>query len=404
MRDGFGEALAELGRRNSEVVVLSTDAAESTRVQKFAHQHPERFIQCGAAEQNMLGIAAGLALEGKVPFVTGFAAVNPGKNWDQLRTDVCFNNLNVKIVGSNAGLSNGPEGAVHHALEDIAIVRSLPNITVLVPADDIEARKATIAAGTMKGPVYLRLGREKLPPVTKEKTPFTVGRMEIIRAGKDCTIIAAGAMVNEAEAAAERLAKQEIECTVLNCHTIKPIDKHAIITSAKLTGCVVTIEEHQRQGGLGSAVAEVLSEHMPVPLRIIGIKDQFATSGTVKELFEKYGLTPKHIMKEVKQAVLKKCATICTEIPEEHGRRLYAELKPEMHFRLKGGGTVKSIPGLNQALLEMDHETFSHHCNIDKNDFSAWIKDVFDEPVLAKNIERVKTPIGMAVRISRWFQ
>jgi len=399
-RDGFGDGLAELGKQYKDVVALSADSAQTTRAAVLG---PDRLIQCGMAEQNMIGIAAGLAVEGKVPFVTAFACAHPGRNWEQIRT-VCYNNLNVKIVGAHAGFSTGQDGPTQHALEDISLTRTLPNMTVIVPADHIEARKATIAAGIRNGPVYIRLSREIHPAVTTESSSFTIGRVEILRAGKDCTIVACGAMVHEALTAAQQLAKQDIECTVLNCHTIKPLDKHAIITSARLTGCMVTVEEHQTTGGLGSAVAEVLSQHSQIPLKIMGVQDKFGTSGTVQELFNLYGLTPTHITKAVKEVVLRRCENVCTEIPEAHGTKLYTELQPELHFKLRGGGVVKTISGLQKALLSMTDETFSYHCNTHKNDFSTWIKEAMHEPALAKQLDTARTRTSMTLALARWIK
>ena len=261
----------------------------------------------------------------------------------------------------------------------MAIARVLPNIKVIIPADYHEARKATIAAGTTKGPVYLKLLKEKAQ-ITTEKTTFTVGRMEILKAGKDCTIISNGPALHDALLAAEKLSKQEIECTVLDCHTIQPIDKHALITSARLTGCIVTAEQ-MTKGGLGSATAEILSQNYPVPIRMA---------------------TPDNIITEVKNAVMQKCE-VCGEIIEEHGKKLQTELRPELYFRLRGGEIIKSIPGLHKALLNMSDETFTYHCNTNKNDFSIWIKEAFKEPALAKNLENAHTRIKMTLELTRWL-
>ena len=349
--DGYGEALVELGRQKEEVVVISADS--TANVKQFADDNPNRVIQCGIAEQNVIGISAGLALEGKIPFANATL-----KNWEQLRS-ACNNNLNIKITSQ----------------EDSALARSLPNITILVPADYNEAKKATIAAGLIKGPVYLKLNTEK-HNTTTEKTPFTVGRAEILREGKDCTIIACGAMVHEAIIAAQKLADQDIDCTVLNCHTIKPIDKHAITASARLTKCVVTTEEHQT--GLGNAVAELLGQYAPVPIRMI-------EKSTYKE-----------IMYTVKEILLQNSEDLNTEIQEK--------IQPELHFKIHGKGKIKSIPELHKELLNMSDETFAHHCNENKNDFSAWVKNVFKNYDLAKQMEEKRTRMGMVNAIARWLR
>ena len=305
-RDGYGKGLVELGKKNSNVVALCCDLTDSTRMAWFKEKFPERFIEVGVAEQNMMGVAAGMAKEGKIPFVSSYAVFNPGRNWDQLRVSVCYAEANVKIEGAHAGISVGPDGATHQALEDIAITRCIPNLIILVPSDAIEGEKATIQAGQIKGPVYLRFGREKVPAITTERTPFQIGKAEIFKEGKDVCIVACGMMVYFALQAAEELEKQGIDAMVINNHTIKPIDKETLINAAKKTGAIVTAEEHQVFGGMGSAVAEVLSEHFPVPIKFVGIKDRFGESGTPEELLEKFGCTDKDIVKAVKDVLEKK--------------------------------------------------------------------------------------------------
>lgn len=306
-RDGFGEGLVKLGEINKNVVVLCGDVTESVRARDFADRYPERFFEIGVAEQNMMGIAAGLALSGKIPFATSYAVFNPGRSWDQLRVSVCYSQANVKVVGAHAGISVGPDGATHQALEDIAITRVLPNLTVVVPCDAIEAKKATLAiAQDIVGPVYLRIGREKSPIVTTDETPFTIGKAEVFREGKDVTIIACGIMVYEALAAAETLARGGTEAEVINCHTVKPLDRQTLIASVSKTGCLVTAEEHQTAGGLGSAVIEVVSRFHPVPVEMVGVKDTFGESGTAAELVEKYGLKASNITKAAKEVAGRK--------------------------------------------------------------------------------------------------
>jgi len=272
-RQGYGEGLLEEGK-NKKIIALTGDLTESTKTHLFAEKYPERFIETGVAEQNMMGIAAGLAIEGKIPIIASYAVFNPGRNWDQLRVSVCYTNANVKIIGAHAGISVGPDGATHQALEDIAITRVLPNLTVLSPCDKHETKKAIKAAIKHKGPVYIRFAREKTPIITTKKTPFKIGKAEIYKTGKDLTIIATGPILYEALKTAKKLEnKTSIE--IINCHTIKPLDKKTILKSAKKTNKIITIEEHQTTGGLGSAISELLSENHQTKIKKIGIKDHF---------------------------------------------------------------------------------------------------------------------------------
>lgn len=305
-RDGFGLGLVEAAKKNKNIVVLTADLTESTRCLTFKEKFPERFIQLGVSEQSMAGVAAGLSLAGKVPFMASYAIFSPGRNWEQIRTCIALQNANVKIIGSHAGLNVGPDGATHQMLEDLALTRVLPNLTIFSPCDAIEAKKVTLAAAKIKGPVYIRLAREASPIFTKPTTAFEPGRMEIFRRGKDVTIIATGPLVYEALKAAEILKKHEIEAYVLNCHTIKPLDKETIIEAADETGAIVTVEEHMVAGGLGSVVAEVVVAHHPVPMEFVGVKDKFGESGKPQELLEKYGLTAKHIAAATIAAVRRK--------------------------------------------------------------------------------------------------
>ncbi|MFA4930718.1 MAG: transketolase family protein [Patescibacteria group bacterium] len=299
-RNGYGEALLELGQTNPDVVVLTGDLAESTRVDKFAAAYPARFFDCGVAEQNMMGIAAGMALEGKIPFVSSYAVFSPGRNWDQLRVNVCYNQANVKIAGAHTGVSVGPDGATHQALEDIAITRVLPNLTVIVPLDYEETKKATIAAAKHAGPVYFRFAREKTPVVTTPKSPFKIGQANILKEGKDLSIIGAGPVLINAFLAAIELEKEKISIEVINLHTIKPLDQKTILTSAQKTKRIVTIEEHQINGGLGGAVSEFLSESYPVPITRLGVSDTFGESGQPDELIAKFGLDTISIIEKIK--------------------------------------------------------------------------------------------------------
>lgn len=306
-REGYGEALLELGEKNPEVVVLTGDVAESTRVLAFAKKYPGRFFECGVAEQNMTGIAAGLAAVGKIPFISSYAVFSPGRAWDQVRVSVCYSNLNVKIAGAHTGVSVGPDGATHQALEDIAITRVLPNMTVVVPCDAVETKKATIALTGRSGPGYLRLTREKTPVITIAETPFEIGRAEVFfEAGHDAAIMACGPLVYRALAAAKELEGEGVKVTVVNNHTVKPMDTETVMRVARECKAVVTVEEHQIMGGMGSAVAEVLAQNYPVPMEFVGMPDKFGESGEAGELLEKYGMSVKSIKEAVKKVVMRR--------------------------------------------------------------------------------------------------
>lgn len=300
IRDGFGQGLVEVARKDPRVVVLSADLTESIRLEAFAKEFPDRFVELGVAEQNMAGVAAGLALSGKVPFIASYAVFNPGRNWDQLRVSICYSQANVKVIGAHAGISVGPDGATHQALEDLAITRVLPDLLVLAPTDFEEARKAVHAMVEHVGPVYVRFGREKTHQVTTEKTPFVLGKAQLLKSGKDVTVVACGAQVYDALQAAEQL-KKKCSVEVLNVSTIKPLDRETILKSAKKTGRVVVVEEHQVTGGLGGAVCELLSQHHPVPVRLLGVPDTFGESGAASELLEKFSLTPAGIAKAIEE-------------------------------------------------------------------------------------------------------
>lgn len=302
-RDGFGEGLVLAAESDENIVGLCADLTESTRMQAFAEKFPDRYFEMGVAEQNLVTVAAGLAHEGKIPFTSSYATFSPGRNWEQIRTTICYNNVPVKIIGSHAGLSVGPDGATHQALEDIAITRALPNMIVISPVDSIEAKKATQAIARLGKPCYLRLSRDKVPVITSETSSFEIGKMETYFEGKDVTIIATGQMVYRALLAANELKLHKISVRVINCHTIKPIDKKTILKAASETRAIVTVEEHQITGGLGGAVAEVLSQNFPVPLKIVGVEDCFGESGSPDELLEKFGLTKEAIIKAVTQVL-----------------------------------------------------------------------------------------------------
>jgi transketolase len=305
-RDGYGHGVADAAAKNPNVVVLCADLTESTRNQEFKDKFPKQFVQMGVHEQLLAALAAGMAAAGKVPFITSYAMFCPGRAWEQIRTTICLNDTNVKVIGSHAGVSVGPDGATHQAVEDIAIMRVIPNITIIAPCDAIEARKATRAIAQFKGPVYLRLAREKSPVFTTEKTPFQIGKAELFREGKDVALIACGPLVHRALQAAEELKKQKINATVVNCHTIKPLDEKTILSVAKTCGAVVTIEEHQIAGGLGGAVAELLAKQLPTPIEFIGMHDEFGESGKPDELIEHFGMGAMAITAAAKKVLARK--------------------------------------------------------------------------------------------------
>jgi transketolase len=302
-REAYGEALVELGKENPDVVVLDADLAKSTKTIDFGKQYPHRFFDMGVAEQNMLGTAAGLAAAGKIPFCSTFAVFAIGRAFDQLRNSIAYPRLNVKICASHAGITVGEDGASHQSVEDIALVRSVPNLTVFIPADAVETKKAVMAAAEIKGPVYIRLGRMAVPVLHEDDFVFEPGKALLMREGADATIIATGIMVAEALSAARQLAEEGLDVRVLNIHTIKPLDVGAVISAAKDTKAIVTAEEHSIIGGLGSAVAETVCEHYPVPVYRVGIPDTFGESGTPAELIERYGLTARHLVEAVRVTV-----------------------------------------------------------------------------------------------------
>ena len=307
-RNGYGEGLVAAGEKDENVVVLCADLTESTRSHLFQDKFPERFIEVGVAEQALATIASGMANYGKIPFISSFAVFSPGRNWEQIRTTICLNDVPVKIAGSHAGITVGPDGATHQMLEDIALMRVLPNMIVIAPADAIETKKAVIEAAKNEKPTYIRFSREATPVFTTEKSPFKIGRTEVFWETKDpqVAIIACGHLVYEALLAAKELEKSKIETLVVNSHTIKPLDEQAIIRAAKITGAVITVEEHQVTGGLGGAVSEVLARNFPVPIGFVGMPDSFGESGQPNELLAKYKMKSKYIISAVKRIIKRK--------------------------------------------------------------------------------------------------
>jgi len=341
-RDGFGKGVVEAGKADERVVVLSADLEESTRAEWFHKEFPARFVEMGVAEQNMATVAAGMANYGKIPFFTSYAAFSPGRNWEQIRTTIALNNVHAIICGMHAGVSVGPDGATHQMLEDMALMRAMPNMIVISPCDAEEGRKATIAAAKTGKPVYMRFGRDKTPVMTTAETPFEIGKANIlwgkshisvrgaltqsdgvappIEQGEPLhtsdsnlrgdaskvAIFATGPLVHNALLAARELEKENITVTVTNVHTIKPLDEETIVALAREAGAVVTVEEHQVNGGLGSAIAELLAKKVPTPIEFIGVQNQFGQSGDPKELIEHYGMGVSHIAEAAKRAIARK--------------------------------------------------------------------------------------------------
>lgn len=305
-REAYGKALVKLGQMNDNVVVLDADLSKSTKTNDFYKTFPDRFFNMGIAEQNLIGAACGFAAAGKIPFASSFAMFATGRAFEVIRNSACYPKLNVKVCATHAGITVGEDGATHQSVEDIAIMRSIPNMTVMVPADGVEAEQMIFEAAKVYGPMYVRLGRSAVPTIFDENYKFEIGKGTIVREGNDLTIIACGIMVNEAIIASEALKSEGINARVINMSTIKPIDKELIITAAKETGAIVTAEEHSILGGLGSAVSEVVTEECPVVVKKVGINDTFGESGTPAELLKKYGLTSDDIVKAAKEAIAKK--------------------------------------------------------------------------------------------------
>lgn len=295
-RKGFGKGLLKAGQINENVVAACADLTESTQIILFAEAFPERFVEIGVAEQNLVTVGSGLAAMGKIPFVSSYAAFSPGRNWEQIRTTICLNDQPVKIVGAHAGLYTGADGATHQVLEDMALMRVLPNMVVIAPGDSLEAEKAVLAMVNDNRPNYLRLAREATPILTTDKTPFEIGKAYVYTEGKDLTIVSTGTMTYQALVAAELLFSKGIDVEVVHVPTIKPLDNVTILKSVHKTKKVLTVEEAQINGGLGGAVAELLGEEFPVPIKRLGVRDTFGESGKPEQLLEKHGLTAKHIV------------------------------------------------------------------------------------------------------------
>jgi transketolase len=308
IRAGFGDGLVIAADADSNVVGLCADLVESTKMLAFAEKYPDRFVEMGVAEQNLAAVASGMAAMGKIPFITSYAMFSPGRNWEQIRTTICYNDRPVKVIGSHSGVSVGADGGTHQALEDIAIMRVIPNMEVIVPCDALEAKRATIAAAKSKRPTYIRLAREKTPVITTEDSPFEIGEANLLLnpAKGEVAIIACGSMVYNALMAAKKLEGEGVSAYVLNLHTIKPLDEESIVAIAKSAGAVVTVEEHQINGGLGGAVAEALAKVYPVPVEFVAVNDKFGQSGEPSELIEHYGLGVSHIVAAAKRALKRK--------------------------------------------------------------------------------------------------
>ena len=305
-RSGFGEGLTELGRNNPNVVALCADLTGSLKMQDFKTENPERFFQVGVAEANMMGIASGLTIGGKIPFTGTFANFSTGRVYDQIRQSIAYSSKNVKICASHAGITLGEDGATHQILEDIGLMKMLPGMTVINPCDFNQTKLATIAISKFKGPVYLRFGRPKVPNFTNEKSNFEIGKGLLLKEGNDVTLIATGHLVWEAIKAAEEVKKQNINVEVINIHTIKPLDDQIIINSVKKTGCLVTAEEHNHIGGLGESISGMLSKKYPTPQEFVAVNDTFGESGTPSQLMEKYGLNTETIIQKLKKVIKRK--------------------------------------------------------------------------------------------------
>lgn len=318
IRKGFGEGLLLAAQADRRIVGLCADLVESTQMLAFKNTFPDRFIEIGVAEQNLATVASGMAAMGKIPFISSYATFSPGRNWEQIRTTICYNDRPVKIAGSHAGVSVGPDGGTHQALEDMAIMRALPRMTVISPCDAIEARKATLAAARTNDPTYIRLAREKTPVMTTDDTPFEIGRARVFyrteaggkgkkgEAAKAVGIIATGALLHRSLMAARKIETHGVHVIVMNLSTIKPLDEHAVIALAHEVRAIVTVEEHQIAGGMGSAVAECLAAHFPTPIEFVGVKDRFGQSGKPDELIEHYGMGEKSIIDAAHKAMLRR--------------------------------------------------------------------------------------------------
>ncbi len=309
IRKGFGEGLVLAADQDKNIVGLCADLTESTQMHLFAKKYPNRFVQVGVAEQNLVTVASGMAAMGKIAFCSSYSMFSPGRNWEQIRTTISYNNVPVKIVGSHSGVSVGPDGGTHQAIEDIALMRVIPNMIVISPCDAIEAKKATLAIANIKTPAYLRLVREKTPIITTEETPFEIGKAQIFFAppmNAKVGIVATGALVHKAVVAAKNMSLKGVAVKVINLHTIKPIDRDAVVSLAKEARAIVTVEEHQVMGGFGSSVAEVLAEECPVPIEFVGVKDQFGQSGTPEELLEHFGMGVSHIESAIETALARR--------------------------------------------------------------------------------------------------
>ena len=305
-RQAYGDALLELGEKNKDIVVLDADLSKSTTTAKFGKKYPERFFNMGVAEANMMNTAAGLATCGKIPFVSSFSIFATGRAWEQIRNTICYSGLNVKIVATHSGVSVGPDGASHQCIEDLSLMRTIPTMTVIEPCDAVETRKSILAAVDHKGPVYIRLGRAAVPIITKKEDPYTIGRANILRTGDDVAIVACGALVVHSLTAADMLLKEGIGATVVNMHTVKPIDQELLGKVAKQVNALVTAEQHVLDGGLGSAVASVLARTYPIPIEMVGIDNRFGQSGDPDILFKEYHLLPDDIVLAAKRAIERK--------------------------------------------------------------------------------------------------
>lgn len=389
-RNGFGKGILKAGKIHKDLWVLTADLGGSTCVNDFKKEFPNRFVQVGVAEQNLVTVASGIASMNKVAFATSFAAFSPGRNWEQIRTTICYNEQPVIVVGSHTGLGVGEDGATHQALEDVALMRALPNMIVVAPCDSLQAEKATIALAKKRIPAYLRLNRQKSPIITKTTTPFKLGEAQVFKEGKDLVIFSYGPLINEALKVSDELAKQKISVAVINVHTIKPLDEKIIIDYIKKCEKFLVLEDHQIFGGLGSAIAECIIKNEEKG-EIIGMENLFGESGKAEDLYWKYGLTSKKIINKTLKLLKeeKKSKTIKKKSDNKKTKTLI-ESPPDKQFILRTGQRLKNLKELYTFLKNVDEAIFNHHVNRNKNDFANWIRDVLKEKELSTQLKKIK--------------
>lgn len=391
-RNGFGKGIIKAGT-SQDVWVVTADLGGSTCVNKFRDKFPERFVQVGVAEQNLVTVASGIASMNKVVFATSFAVFSPGRNWEQIRTTICYNDQPVIIVGSHTGLGVGEDGATHQALEDISLMRTLPNMNVVVPCDSLQAEKAAIALAKNRSPAYLRLNRQKSPLITKSTTPFKLGEAQMFREGKDLVIFSCGPIINEVIKAAEELKNKKISVAVVNIHTIKPLDQKTIAKYVNKCQKFLVVEDHQVNGGLGSAISECLINN-PAQGEIIGVENVFGESGKAEDLYWKYGLTSEKITNKALNLIKQKNKKDYTKKSVKQSKKKTKVLinAPETkQFLMCDGQKIKNLKELSLIMKNVNEEVFKHHVTNNKNDFANWIQHVLKEKELSSQLKKIKT-------------